>query len=308
MKFLITGGAGSVGLEITLSLLAKGHYVKVLDKDISSIEHLQYDNLEKIESRIEDPAVLRSSIQDVDIVVHLAWSFSNDPFVLMEEDIKSHLMILEESVAAKVSHFFYTSTAVVYGKPVSVPVTEESPCLVEEARKPFYGIVKLTAEKFCLAYWKMKGLPVTIFRFWWAFGRVIGGRHLRDMIKTATLNNPIFIPENSGGSFLHTEDLVNAILKATCRKETFGEIFNLSTVYLEWKDVAHIIKEVTGSSSSVSIIPSNAWKGPEFFKDIWDLGTEKAVRLFNYSSLFSPSEAVKALKEAISACYRKMKN
>lgn len=308
MKFLIKGGAGSVGVDITSSLLEKGHYVKVLDKAISNIEHPGRPKLEKIESRIEDLAVLRSSIQDVDVVVHLAWSFSSNPFVLLEEDLKSHLMILEESVAAKVSHFFYTSTAVVYGKPVSLPITEESPCLVEEARKPFYGIAKLAAEKFSLAYWKIKGLPVTIFRFWWAFGREIGGRHLREMINTAASGNPLLIPENSGGSFLHTEDLVNAILKAMCRKETFGEIFNLSTVYLEWKDVTHTIKEVTGSSSTITIIPSNEWEGPEFFKDVWDLGTEKAHGLFNYSSLFSPSEARQALKEAISECYRKMKN
>jgi nucleoside-diphosphate-sugar epimerase len=49
-----------------------------------------------------------------------------------------------------VRHFLYTSTAVVYGKPLRVPIDEEHPLRVLEARKPAYGIAKEFAEKLTL--------------------------------------------------------------------------------------------------------------------------------------------------------------
>ncbi len=40
MNFLITGGAGSVGRDLTASLLSKGHRVRVLDKKAEAFASL----------------------------------------------------------------------------------------------------------------------------------------------------------------------------------------------------------------------------------------------------------------------------
>ena len=275
MKFLITGGAGSVGKPLVLSLLEKGHTVRVLDKKADQLQSLEHKNLELIKGEIEDLSVVKEAVKGIDVIVHLAWSFSDDPMELLASDLKGHILLLDAAVAEKISHFFYTSTAVVYGKPIKSPITEEDPCLVEEARKPFYGIAKLMAEKLSLAYFKTKGLPVTIFRFWWSYGEEIGGRHLRDLIKLAQAGQPLMVPEGAGGSFLHLDDLTNAILLAIQKPKTFGEIFNLSTLFLSWEEVARIIIEVTDSSSPLEVIPSKEWKGPPFLADIWELSTER---------------------------------
>jgi nucleoside-diphosphate-sugar epimerase len=177
---------------------------------------------------------------------------------------------------------------------------------VEEARKPFYGIAKLMAEKLSLAYFRTKGLPVTIFRFWWSYSQEIGGRHLRDLIKLAQAGQPLMVPEGAGGSFLHLDDLTNAILLAIQKQKTFGEIFNLSTLFLSWEEVARIIIEVTDSSSPLEVIPSKEWKGPPFLADIWKLSTDKAERLFIYQSALSHLMAKQKLKEAIAQCYREI--
>jgi UDP-glucose 4-epimerase len=211
--------------------------------------------------------------------------------------------LLDAVAAEKISHFFYTSTAVVYGKPVKSPVTEEDPCLVEDARKPFYGIAKLTAEKLLLAYFRTKALPVTIFRFWWSYGEEIGGRHLRNLIKLAQAGEPLTVPKEAGGSFLYLDDLANALLLALQKPKTFGEIFNLSTLFLSWEEVARIIIEVTDSSSSLQVIPAKEWKGAPFLADAWELSTGKAERVFAYRPTLSPSEARQKLKEAIARCY-----
>ncbi len=303
MKFLIAGGAGSVGRALTAFFIQKGYEVRVLDKEADRLRSMGPKHLELVKGGIEDPAVVKEASKGVDVIIHLAWSFSDNPIELLEGDLKGHLILLDEAVAAKVSHFIYTSTAVVYGKPTRIPLTEEAPCLVEEARKPFYGVAKLMAEKASLAYFKTKGLPVTIFRFWWSYGEEIGGRHLRDLIKLAQAGKPLAVPEGAGGSFLHLDDLTNAILLTLQKHEVFGEIFNLSTLFLTWEDIARIIIEVTHSSSPLEIIPAKEWKGPPFLADAWELSTQKAERFFAYRPIFSPVTARQRLTEAIAKCY-----
>jgi UDP-glucose 4-epimerase len=304
MKFLIAGGAGSVGQALTAFFIEKGHDVRVLDKEADRLRSMGPKNLKLVKGRIEDPAIVKEAVKGVDVIIHLAWSFSDNPIELLESDLKGHIILLDEAVAAKVSHFIYTSTAVVYGKPVRIPITEEAPCLVEEARKPFYGAAKLMAEKVSLAYFKTKGLPVTIFRFWWSYGEEIGGRHLRNLIKLARTGEPLMVPKGAGGSFLHLDDLTNAILLAIQKQEVFGEIFNLSTLFLTWEEVARIIIEVTHSSSPLEVIPPKEWKGPPFLADAWELSTGKAERLFAYRSVLSHLTARQSLKEAIAKCYK----
>jgi len=221
---------------------------------------------------------------------------------LLEGDLKAHVALLEACVAAKVSRFFYTSTAVVYGKPLHVPLSENAPCLTESARKPFYAIAKVTAEKLALTYGVTKGLPVTIFRFWWSYGRKIGGKHLREMIGLAKNGRPLEVPEGAGGSFLDHEDLTHAVLLALQREESVGQVFNLATLYVEWREIARMIIETTESPSPLEVIPARAWKGAPFLADPWELSTAKAERLFDYHSSFSPSVARQRIAQALGQC------
>jgi len=306
MNFLITGGAGSVGRDLTALLLEKGHRVRVLDKRAEAFAPLDDKKPELIQGSLEDSRLVREALRGMDTVIHLAWSFSDDPIELLESDLKGHVVLLDACVEAKVSRLFYASTAVVYGKPVQAPITEESPCLVEEARKPFYAVAKQTAEKLALTYWRTKGLPVTVFRFWWSYGKKIGGRHLRDMITRALNGQPLMVPDGAGGSFLDHDDLADALLRALEKQESVGQIFNLATLYLEWRDIARIIIEVTGSSSSLEVIPSREWKGAPFLADPWELSTAKAERLFGFRSLFSPATARRRLSDAIALCRQEM--
>jgi len=302
MNFLIAGGAGSVGRDLTASLLEKGHRVRILDKHVEAFA-LHDKNVDLIQGRLEDLPLVRQAIEGVDTVINLAWSFSDDPVELLEGDLKGHVGLLDACAAAKVPRLFYASTAVVYGKPVHVPITEDAPCQVEDARKPFYAVAKLTAEKLALTYWKTKGLPVTVFRFWWSYGKKIGGRHLRDMIALAQTGQALSVPDGAGGSFLDHDDLTHALLLAMQERASLGQIFNLATLYLEWKEIARMIIDVTASSSSLEVIPAREWRGAQFLADSWELSSAKAERLFAYRSLFSPSAARQRLAKAI-ALYR----
>lgn len=302
MNVLITGGAGSVGRDLTASLLGMGHFVRALDTRAKAAAPLSGGKFEWVQAGVEDGPRVREALRGVDAVIHLAWSFSDDPGELLASDLAGHVVLLDACVEAKVSRLFYASTAVVYGKPVQSPVTEEAPCLVVEARKPFYAIAKQTAEKLALAYWRTKGLPVTVFRFWWSYGKKIGGRHLRDLIALAATGKPLTVPAGAGGSFLDHDDLTHALLLAMDNQESVGQIFNLATIYLEWKEIARMVIDVAGSSSSLEVVPAREWSGAQFLADSWELSTAKAEHLFGYHSLFSSSAARQRLKKAVELC------
>lgn len=302
---LVTGGAGSCGIHLTRSLLDRGNRVTVLDRDASPLSGHEDDRLTVVEGVLEDRPTVKSVLDGVDAVVHLAWSFSEDPLEILEKDLRGHLFLLEEMAARRTGHLIYTSTAVVYGKPRYSPLDEDHPLVVEEARKPLYGITKAAAEKLCLLYWKSHGLPATVIRFWWAFGNDIGGRHLRQMLRTAAEGEPLEVPGDSGGSFLYLDDFVQGVEKSLFSPAAYGQTFNLATVYVTWDEVAGIVREVTGSTSELRSIPSREWTGSAFLADPWELDDNKARQLIGFAPA-DPAQAKALLKKAIARRWETM--
>lgn len=305
-KILITGGAGSCGRYLTASLLGRGYEVRVIDKDVEPLRPLGNKGLTLFRAGIEDRDALKSALDGVDAVLHLAWSFSEDPLVVLEQDLRGHIYLLEEMASRNVRHLIYASTAVVYGKPRYSPIDEEHPLRVEEARKPLYGIAKAAAEKLCLMYGKTKGPPATVVRFWWAYGDEIGGKHLREMLNIASGGNPLEVPADSGGSFLHMADLAQGMERCLFNPKAYGRTWNFSTVYVTWKEVAEMVRDVTGSRSGIRCIPREEWTGAAFLSDPWELSDSAARESLGYRPMEAAS-AKASLKAAISNCYETMR-
>lgn len=304
MKVLITGGAGSVGSYIVPRLSKKGWRVRVLDKNIDIFK--EKDNeIELIRGEIKEIEKVNQATKDSDVIVHLAWSFSDDPFDLLEVDLKGLLYLLDSSVKNKVKQFIFISSAVVYGSPKYTPIDEVHPREVEDSRKPAYAWAKLAAEKLCLLYQKEHNLPVTNVRFWWGFGEEISGRHLREMIKQALNNETIQVPKDAGGSFLLFEDFLMGIERMMLNNKAFGETFNLSSFYITWEDIAKMIVGLAGSGQ-VETIPQTEWKGSSFLADVWDLSYKRAADILAFRPMHPEAEAKRLLKKAIRNCKEKM--
>ncbi|MHB1025020.1 MAG: NAD-dependent epimerase/dehydratase family protein [Desulfobacteria bacterium] len=305
-KILITGGAGSCGRYLTAAFLGQGYEVRVIDKDVEPLRSVGDKGLTLFQAGLEDRDAVKSAVDGVDAVLHLAWSFSEDPMVVLEQDLRGHIHLLEETASRKVRHLIYASTAVVYGKPRYSPIDEEHPLRVEEARKPLYGIAKAAAEKLCLMYGKTKGPPATVVRFWWAYGDDIGGKHLREMIKTASAGDPLKVPGDSGGSFLHMADLAQGVDLCLFNPEAYGRTFNFATVYVTWEEVAEMVRDVTGSRSEIRCIPREEWTGAAFLSDPWELSDSAARGSLGYRPTEAPA-AKASLKVAISNCWEAMR-
>jgi len=296
MKIGITGAAGFVGSYLTSYLIKKGHKLRLLDTSIETLKELK--DVEIIEGGVEDDPTVKSFVKGIEIIIHLAWSFSRDPVRSLEVDVKGTLNLLKESVEQKVQQFIIASTAEVYGKPVHVPLNEDDPCLLEESRKPIYALSKFVCEKLGLIFFKEQGLPVSIFRFWWTFGREIGGRHLREMIKQAIEGKELEVVSKAGGSFLYIDDLLKGFELSFLNQNSFGQVFNLSSQFFTWEEIAKIIVAEVGKGQ-VKIISRKDWKGSSFLVNEWNLSSQKAENLLGFKLSQRESDCRILLKEAI---------
>jgi nucleoside-diphosphate-sugar epimerase len=155
-------------------------------------------------------------------------------------------------------------------------------------------------------YGKTKGPPATIVRFWWAYGEEIGGKHLREMLKTASAGSPLEVPADSGGSFVHMADLAQGVDRCLFQPKAYGQTYNFSTVYVTWEEVAEMARDVTGSRSEIRCIPREKWTGSVFLADPWELDDKRAREILGYTPM-EASRAKASLRKAISHCWEAMK-
>jgi UDP-glucose 4-epimerase len=301
MKVLIVGGAGDVGKYLIRDLSSQGHEVVALDR-ATKTEEMESLSITYFQGSLTDGSLVNEAIQGTDVVINLAWSFADEPQVIFGEDIEGHIHFLEAVSQSGIKSFIYTSTATVYGHAVLHPVTETHPCLIGEARKVLYALGKYTAEELCRYYHKERRLPVTIFRFWWAFGENIGGRHLRDLIRKSLNHQPLEMVRGAGGTFVTMTDLGRAITSAIARSTASGQIYNLGSLFLTWEEIGSMIVDLTHSNSVIRLIPSDQWKGPAFLNEVWDLNWDKAKQELGYEPEQSTERIRSLFVEALQDC------
>jgi nucleoside-diphosphate-sugar epimerase len=307
MKTLVTGGAGFVGMSLVNDLLARSIEVRVLDKARGDLDALRSPALEVVEAGIEDPKAVSRAAKGIDVIYHLAETFSSDPYEIIDVDIRGNVNLLESAVENGVKHFFFVSTHRVYGKPRYVPMDEEHPLRPEESRRPMYSVSKLAREQLCLTFWRERGLPATIFRWFYSISpdRALQGRALTTLIDSVIRNEPIRVPGRGGGDFFLVDDAVLASRLATLNERTYGETFNLTSgLYVSWREIAEMVCELATSTSTLESIAAEEWKGSASFSSDPTLSFEcaldigKAERLMGYGPRHSQQEVMDSLRES----------
>ena len=100
MRILVTGGNGSVGCGLIPSLLDHGHSVVVLDKELGVVRGIAHPQLTFVPGGVEDRSAVTAATRGIEAIVHLAWSFSDDPSHLLERDLRGHQAVPQPPSAA----------------------------------------------------------------------------------------------------------------------------------------------------------------------------------------------------------------
>ena len=170
MRVLVTGGAGFVGTNLTLSLLEHGYDVKIFDDLSTGLKQNIPKDAEFINASILDTNKLKNAIKACDVVVHLGARGSvprsiKDPIATHDVNSSGTLNVLEAARSSG-SHYIFSSSSSVYGSNMTLPKSED---MVLRPLTP-YAASKMSGEALSLAYAKSYELPVSTFRFFNIFG------------------------------------------------------------------------------------------------------------------------------------------
>ncbi|MGC1620294.1 MAG: GDP-mannose 4,6-dehydratase [Candidatus Acidiferrum sp.] len=281
MRYLITGGAGFIGSHLAERLLARGDRVVLLDNlstgSMDNIRHLKASSqMEYHLDNIENLQLLAELVDDADVIVHLAAAVGvklivESPVRTIETNVNGTQRILE-AACKKRKLVLTASTSEVYGKNTNVPFHEDADLVLGPTTKGrwSYAASKALDEFLALSYWKEKKLPVIVVRLFNTVGPRQTGRYgmvLPNFVKQALDNEPISVYGNGQQSrcFCDVRDTVEGLIRLLDTERSIGEVVNVgNTQEVTIENLAKLVKERTGSSSTIEFIPYDRAYEPGF--------------------------------------------
>ena len=285
MKILITGGAGFIGSHLADRLLENGKEAYVID-DLSSgslknVEHLQ-DNSQfhLVVDTVLHEAVMNELVFKCEHIYHMAAvvgvkQIMNRPVETLETNVKGTEMVLRLANRHK-KKVFIASTSEVYGKVMDgdncCQLTEDTDRLMGSTskRRWAYACSKALDEFLALAYYEEKKLPVVIARLFNTVGPRQTGQYgmvVPNFVQKALIGKPIVIHGDGSQSrtFIHISDAVDALMGLMAEPSALGQVVNVgSTEEVTIKELALLVKEMTGSESDIEYISYDKAYGPGF--------------------------------------------
>ena len=157
-RYLLTGGAGFLGINLSRYLLARQHDVVTLD--IADFDYPERTQITEISGDIRDRALVDQAMQDIDIVVHAAAALPlYPPQEIYSADVEGTRNVLDSAWQHQVKRVIHISSTAVYGIPNHHPLMEDD----ERVGVGPYGEAKIKAENICFEY-REKGMTVPVLR------------------------------------------------------------------------------------------------------------------------------------------------
>jgi UDP-glucose 4-epimerase len=281
MRILVTGGAGFIGSNLVDTLMEQGHETTVVDNlsvgKVSSIaHHLENDRFHFVNDSILNVGTLERLVRQADLIFHLAAVVGvkyvvQDPLGAIVTNVRGTENVLELAFKYWVQTVVASSSEI-YGKSTAVPLSEDGdrllgPTIVDRWS---YSDAKAIDEYFALAYAR-KGLPVTVVRYFNAYGPRLDplgyGSVVAHFLSQALRGDPLTVYDDGEQTrcFTYVSDTVEGSIRAATVREAPGQVFNIGS---DWEitinDLAHMVRDLTGTSSEIVRVPYSAAYGLRF--------------------------------------------
>ncbi|OGK08925.1 MAG: Vi polysaccharide biosynthesis protein VipB/TviC [Candidatus Riflebacteria bacterium RBG_13_59_9] len=288
--YLVTGGAGFIGSNLTRHLLEAGETVRIVDNlSTGKPENLApiRSDVEFIEDTICDTDVCRRVAAGMDFVLHQAALGSvprsvADPQASNQANITGTLNMLVAARDAGVERFVCAGSSSVYGDTVQLPKVET---MTPRPLSP-YGVTKLAKEHYCRVFWQVYGMPTIVLRYFNVYGprqdpqsmyAAVIPRFARALLRSEKA--VIYGDGLQTRDFTFIEDCIQAnLLACTAPKAANGEAFNIAFgEQVTIRAVFDILRELLG----VEAEPEYTGPRPGDVRDSL-ADTAKARRLLGY--------------------------
>jgi nucleoside-diphosphate-sugar epimerase len=262
VRVVVSGGAGFLGSHLCRALLARGDQVVCIDNLVTGIEA----NIAELVTNRAFSFILHDVSNHVivegpvDAIMHLASPASPKDFaeipikILKVGSLGTHNLL--GLARAKGSRFFLASTSEVYGDPLVHPQVETYWGNVNPiGPRGVYDEAKRFAEAITMAYHRQHGVDVRIVRIFNTFGprmRVEDGRVVSNFIVQALRGEPLSVygDGDQTRSFTFVDDEIRGFL-ALLDSDYVGPVNIGNPDEFTVSELAHLVVEITGSSSSI---------------------------------------------------------
>ncbi len=245
--YLVTGGAGFIGSNLSDALIESGNEVHVLDNFSTGKRENINPKAKFIEADFTDLENIKPHFRDIDGVFHVG-ALPRIPFSIEHpiESTQANLMgtlnVLTAARDAKVKRVVYSASSSAYGDQPQLPLKPEMPA---NPLNP-YALQKFVGEKFCEQFFKFYGLETVSLRYF----NVYGPRMATEGSYVTVIS--IFRRQKDAGEkmtiagdgeqsrdFTHVSDVVRAnILAMESPLVGHGEVLNVGA------GEAHTVKEI----------------------------------------------------------------
>jgi UDP-glucose 4-epimerase len=259
MRAFISCGAGFIGSHLVRRLLFRENAERVVIFDNFSSGKESYlaeldteSRLEIVHGDLKDVDAVKSAMSGSDTVFHLAANPDiakavTQPDIDFWEGTYLAQNVLEAMRLTGAKTIFYTSGSGVYGENAAVAFQENyGPCIPIST----YGASKLACEALIASYCFMFGIKGRVFRF----ANVVGPRQTHGVgydfvrrLKADGTRLRILGDGSQSKSYIHVEDILNAVFTAGAKCEAVYDVFNVATGdYVTVREIAAMALELCG--------------------------------------------------------------
>lgn len=283
MNILVTGGAGFIGSHLVDGLIAEGHHVIIVDNLSTGSRKNLNPKAVFYEEDIRHTDALDRIFADeqVQIVFHEA-AQTLVPYSMEhpKEDAELNIMglinVLDMCRKYHVEKIIFSSSAAVYGDNLNVPLKEDQPLMPTS----FYGLTKVTAEKYIQLYHDIFGLSYAILRYSNVYGERQGSHGEGGVVYVFSKalaqgwDLTIFGDGEQSRDFIYVKDIARANIKAMDAAVPSG-IYNVSTAI---ETTINALKEILLYFSRVPVQVSYAdARGGDIYRSALDNTAAKQV-------------------------------
>lgn len=272
MRFVVTGGAGFLGINLARYLLARGH--DVVSYDLAPFDYPERSRITEVTGDIRDLESLAQACKGADVIIHTAAAL---PLYSKEDirstDIEGTKNVCEAALRCGITRLVHVSSTAVYGIPDHHPLTEDD--RLEGVGE--YGKAKIAAEEICKDY-RAKGIVVPVIRPKSFIGpERLGVFALFYDWAADGRGFPMIGSGNNRYQLLDVEDLCDALyLAATLPPEAANDTFNIGAKEFEtMKEDYQAVLDKAGFGKRIHGFPAAPM--------IWTL---RLLELFKLSPLY----------------------
>ena len=277
--WLVTGGAGYIGSHVVRELQASGRGVVVLDDLSSGHAHRIPEGVAFVEADVADRRAVLAALNEHGVtgVIHLAAKKApadsvDVPLFYYRQNVVGMLTLLEAMAQADVNRLVYSSSAAVYGTPVSNPIPETA----QFSPQSPYGETKVVGEWLAHAQGLAAGLSWVALRYFNVAGAGsddLGDGSINNLIPMVFSaldegRRPMIFgddyPTPDGTcirDYIHVVDLAKAhvLAAAHCEQVQAAETLNVGRgVGATVREVMDVIARVTGVEFDPEVVGRRA--------------------------------------------------